>query len=187
MPLAQLPFGSMTFVVRTSDEPGPLIPTLKSTIWEIDPTLPFYDTQTIDALVSQSLATRRFMTQLLAALATLAFALAAAGIYGVLSFVTAQRTREIGVRIAMGAQRSDILRMVIGEGMSLVCAGVIVGVLAALGATRLLGGLLYGVSPTDPLAFAATITGLSVVALLACYLPARRATRIDPLAALRSE
>jgi putative ABC transport system permease protein len=187
MPLAQAPFGSMTFVIRTSGEPGPLIPTLKARIWEIDPTLPFQETPTVDDLVSRSLAPRRSMTQLLGALAGLAFVLAAAGIYGVLTFFTARRTREIGVRIALGAGRSDILGMVIREGMSLVGAGVLVGVLATLVATRLLAALLYSISPTDPLTLAATTAGLAAVGLLACFVPAWRATKVDPLVAIRSE
>jgi putative ABC transport system permease protein len=185
MPFSQLPFGSMTFVVRSSADPATLIPALKARIWTVDPTLPFYDIATVDALVSQSLASRRSITQLLSGLAGLAFLLAAAGIYGVLSFSIARRTRELGVRIAMGAEAKDIFRLVLGEGMMLVGAGVVFGLAGAFVATRVLGALLYNVSPTDPLTLAGTTALLFAVAMLACYVPARRATRVDPLLALR--
>jgi ABC-type antimicrobial peptide transport system permease subunit len=127
------------------------------------------------------------MLQLMGTLAVLAFVLAAAGIYGVLSFFTAQRTREVGVRMAMGATPRDILGMVMREGLSLVAAGAVAGLAGTLAATRLLSALLFGVSPTDPLTIAATTMALSGVALVACYVPARRATRIDPIQALKSD
>lgn len=185
MPFSQLPFGSMTFVVRSTGDPSALIPALKARIWTVDPTLPFYDIATVDALVSRSLAPRRTMMQLLGALAGLAFLLAAAGVFGVLSFSIARRTREFGIRIAMGAAAGDIVRLVLGEGMTLVGAGVVCGLAGALAATRVLGALLYRVSPTDPLTLILTSALLLVVAMFACYVPARRATRVDPLVALR--
>ena len=187
MPLAQIQYGSMTFVVQTSSNPAATIPALKARIWELDPTLPLYQTATLDALVSQSHAPRRFVMQIVGSLSGLAFALAAIGIYGMLSFSTAQRTREIGVRLAMGGSRISIMRMVIREGMLLVAIGVAIGAAASLVLSRGIAALLYGVSPTDPVTLAGTTALLLVVALLACYVPARRATMVDPLAALRAQ
>jgi putative ABC transport system permease protein len=187
MPLWQLPFGSMTFVVQTSTDPASAIPGLKARVWDLDPTLPLYETATLDALVSQSHAPRRFVMQIVASLSALAFALAAIGIYGMVSVSTMQRTREIGVRLAMGGSRISIMRMVIGEGMVLVVVGVVIGVAAALVLSRGIAALLYGISPTDSVTLAATAALLLAVALLACYLPARRATMVDPLTALRAQ
>jgi predicted permease len=187
MPLAQTAFGSMTFVVRTGGDAAALIPSLRSRIWEIDPTLPVYDASTVDALVAHSLAPRRFVTNLLSVLAGLAFVLATLGIYGIVTFSTAQRRREIGVRMAVGGKASDILALVLGEGARLIGLGVLLGLLGSLAATRVIAALLYGISPADPLTLAGTTALLALVALIACYLPARRATRIDPLAALRAQ
>jgi putative ABC transport system permease protein len=186
MPLSQMPFGSMTFVVRTTDDAAALIPTLRARIWEVDSTLPIYDASTVSTLVAQTLAPRRFVTYLLSVLAGLAFLLATLGIYGMLVFSTTQRTREIGIRIAVGGNARDIVRLVIGESARLIAAGVALGLLGSLAAARLVGALLYSTSPTDPLTLAATTTVLATVALLACYVPAKRATRIDPLNALRA-
>jgi predicted permease len=187
IPFAQLPFGSMTFVVRTTTDAASLIPTLKRRIWDVDPTLPMYDTSTVEALVSQSLAPRRFVTSLLGVLALLAFVLATIGIYGIVSFATSQRTREIGVRVAVGGSARDILRLVFAEGAQRVGVGVLVGLAGSLVSTRVVAALLYQVSPTDPLTLGATAALLGAVALVACYWPARRATRVDPLVALRSD
>jgi putative ABC transport system permease protein len=186
MPLSQLPFGSMTFVIQASTDPSTMMPALKERIWEIDPTMPVYSTATLDALISQSHAPRRFVMQIVSSLSALAFVLAAIGIYGTLTFSTAQRTREIGLRIAMGGSRDSIMRMVIREGMVLVAAGVVIGLAAALVLSRGIVALLYGVSPTDPMTLAGTAALLLGVALLACYIPARRATMVDPLTALRT-
>jgi putative ABC transport system permease protein len=187
MPLAQVPFGSMTFVVRTADNPATLMPTLKSRIWMVDPTLPFYDTATVDALVSESLAPRRFMMSVLTTLALLAFGLAAAGMYGVLSFLTAQRTREIGVRIAMGARSADILRLVLGEGLAMVAVGIVLGLGGTFAATRLLTAFRYGIPPIEGATIVATVMAFVAVAAVACGVPARRAARVDPMIALRCE
>jgi predicted permease len=187
MPLAQAPFGSMTFVVRTATDPAAAIPGLKARIWEIDPTLPLYDVATVDTLVSQSLAPRRFVTDMLGVLAGLAFLLAAFGIYGVVSFITAQRTREIGVRMAIGGSAGRILTLVVRDCMRLVAAGIVLGLLGSLAVARTVAAMLFEVSPLDPLTLAARITALATVALIACCVPARRATRIDPLKALRAE
>jgi putative ABC transport system permease protein len=187
IPHAQFPFGSMTFVAETSADPAAIIPALKARIWDFDPTMVLNDTATLDSLVLQSLAPRRFVMQIVGSLSGLAFVLAAIGIYGMLSFSTAQRTREIGVRLAMGASKDSILKMVIGEGMMLVVTGVVIGLATALALSRGIAALLYGVSPMDPPTLAGTTALLLAVALLACYMPARRATTIDPLAALRTQ
>jgi predicted permease len=187
MPFAQVPFGSMTFVAQTFGDPAAVISPLKERIWDVDPTLVVYDAATLDSLVAQSLAPRRFVMQIVASLSGLAFLLAAIGIYGMLSFSTAQRTGEIGLRLAMGASKVSIMNMVIREGMLLTAIGVAIGLAAALAMRRGISALLYGVSPADPLTLAGTAAVLLAVALLACYMPARRATTVDPLAALRAQ
>jgi predicted permease len=187
MPLSQTPFGSLTFVVRTTGDAAAMIPALRARIWEVDSSLPIYDASTVKALVAETLAARRFVTNLLTVLAGLAFLLATLGIYGMLVFSTTQRTREIGIRMAVGGKATDILSLVLGESARLIAAGVFLGLLGSLAAARLLAALLYSTSPTDPLTLAATTLLLAAVALLACYVPARRATRINPLSALRAQ
>jgi putative ABC transport system permease protein len=186
-PYSQTTSGSIIFAVRTTGDPGNIIPILKARIWEIEATLPFYATATLDTLVSTSVKARRFSVVLLGAFASLALALAVIGIYGVMSFATSQRTREIGVRVALGAQTGDVLRLIVGQGVSMSIAGVAIGVAASLGLTRLMRGLLFEVSPTDPLTFGGVTLLLTVVGFLACYLPARRASKVDPMVALRYE
>jgi predicted permease len=144
-------------------------------------------TQTMDEIISDSLATQRFSMAVFAIFAVLALALATVGIYGVISYVVQQRTQEIGVRVALGAKRTDVLRLVLGDGMKMVGVGVVIGLMAAFGLTRLMASLLYGVSATDPLTFAVVALFLAGVALAACYIPARRAMRVDPMVALRYE
>jgi predicted permease len=144
-------------------------------------------TQTMDSIISDSLASQRFSMAVLGVFAMLALALASVGIYGVISYLVGQRTQEIGIRVALGASRSDVLRMVLGDGMKMTLIGVGIGLAAALGLTRLMASLLFGVSATDPLTFTAVAMLLSVVALAACYIPARRAMRVDPMVALRYE
>jgi putative ABC transport system permease protein len=187
MPFAQTPFGSMTFVVRTAGDPAAIVPPVKTAVWTLDPTLAFYDIATIDTLLAQSLSARRFLLWLLTGFAGLAFALAAAGIYGVLTFTTLQRRREMGVRLAMGASGRDIATLVVGEGMTLVGIGVALGLLASMASTRLLSAFLFGVTPIDPLTLGAAVLLIGGVAFAACYIPARRATRMDPLIVLRAE
>ncbi len=186
-PHAQSPIGSMTIVVGTQSDAAPMLAAIKQRVWEVNPTQPFYNETTVQQLVSGSLASRRFQLVLLAGFSTLALVLAAVGIYGVISFLTAQRTHEIGVRMALGAQRGDILRMVFHHGLQLAGAGVALGILAALAATRLLSTVLFGVNAADPLTYLAISATLLAAGLLACWLPARRATRVDPLTALRYE
>jgi len=153
----------------------------------LDPNQPLADVRTLEEYLDRSVAQRRLTMLLLAAFAGIAFALAAVGIYGVLAHSVAQRTREIGLRMALGARAHDVLRMVVSQGMGVVGAGVLAGVAGALMLTRVMTSLLFGVSATDPLTFAGVAAVFAGVALLACWLPARRAARVDPMVALRYE
>jgi putative ABC transport system permease protein len=186
-PHLQSAYGSMTYVVRTVGDPLQLLPAVKREVWAVNKNLPFTSTATVAELVSRTLAARRFTLVLLGSFAALALALAAVGLYGLMSFTTRQRTHEIGVRMALGARGRDITRLVVSEGLLLALAGVAVGAAGAWALTRFLGGLLFGVSATDPLVFAALSLLLLAVALVACFVPAWRATRVDPMAALRYE
>ena len=174
-------------VVRAKEDPLRLIPALKSRIWAVDKDQPVSEIQSMDHILSQSLARRRLYFVLLGFFAFVALLLAAAGIYGVVSYSVTQRTREMGIRVALGAERLDVLRLVILQAAQLALAGELAGILAALGATRLLAGLLFGVSSIDPVTFAGVVVLLTAVAMVACYLPARRAMRVDPIVALRYE
>jgi len=178
---------SMTYFVRTATDPPALLPAIKEKIRESDRNQTFSTAATIDQLVERSLKGRRFNVVLLGSFALLALVLAGVGLYGLVSFTTAQRTREIGVRMAFGADRRDVLRMVIGDGMMLTATGIAIGLLASLALTRLMDSLLFRVSKTDPATLVAIAVVLGVVPLIACYVPARRATRVDPIAALRYE
>jgi len=186
-PHTQSPSGSIIFVVRTVADPVNIIPALKERLWEINAAQPFYIVSTVDALISDSLRARRFSLVLLSSFALLAMVLALVGIYGVMNFATSQRTHEIGVRVALGAQTRDVLKLVMGEGLMMASLGVVLGLAASAGLTRLMASLLFGVSATDPATFVAVTLLLLSVSLLACYLPARRAVKVDPLAALRYE
>ncbi len=191
MPYTQVarPFmlGFLNFVVRSSVEPASLSAAVQREIQAIDPDLPIYKANTLAELMSASLQEQRFNALLLGVFALLALALAAVGLYGVMSYAVAQRTREIGIRVALGASRNDVLRLVIGQGMKQVCGGVAIGLMAAFALTRLLKTFLFGVRPTDPLTFTLIALLLMLVALLACWIPARRATKVDPMIALKYE
>jgi predicted permease len=179
--------GSLSVVARTTADPSSLAAAITREARAIDSNLPIYDVKTMEQWFSESLARRRFAMLMLGLFAMVAMLLAAVGVYGVMSYTVAQRTREIGVRVALGAQARDMLRLVVWQGMSLAGIGVGIGLVVAIGATRLMRGLLFDVRATDPLTFAAIALLLAIVALLACLLPARRATKVDPLVALRSE
>jgi len=178
---------SMTYFVRTATDPITLLPAVKEKIREVNREQAFSSVATIDQLVARSLNQRRFNLLLLASFAVLALILAGVGLYGLISFMTAQRTSEIGIRMAFGADRRDVLKLIIGQGMALTLAGVVIGLLASLAFTRLMQSLLFGISATDPVTFVVITFVLSAVPLLACYIPARRATKVDPMVALRYE
>ena len=156
-------------------------------VWKVDPSIPVTKVRTMSEVMSLSLAAQRFNTLLLGVFAGVALLLASVGLYGVLAFSVAQRTREIGIRMALGAQTRDVLRLVLRQGLTLSLLGVAAGVGVSLAGTRVLAGLLYGVAPTDPATFAAVAMVLVAVALVACLIPARRAMRVDPIVALRYE
>jgi putative ABC transport system permease protein len=177
----------MTLVIRTTGDPASLTPALRQAVTEMDKDQPLYDVRTMDALVARSVARQRFSMTLIGVFAVLAMLLAAVGIFSVMSFLVSQRTHEIGVRMALGAQPRDILSMVVRQGITLTLVGVCVGLVGAFAITRLMSGLLYEVSATDPLVYGGITALLASVALLACYMPARRATKVDPLIALRYE
>ncbi len=173
-------------VVKTAGTPAPaFIAQCKAMVWKVDPLIPVTNIRPMSEVMAVSLAEQRFNTLLLAIFAAVALLLAGVGLYGVLAFLVTQRTREIGIRVALGAQARDVMRLVLRQGMTLSLAGIVAGVCVALIATRVLAGLLYGVSPTDPLTFAALAFLLVLVALAACVVPARRAMKVDPIVALR--
>jgi putative ABC transport system permease protein len=178
---------SMSIVVRTTSNPLGALSSVKSQIQTIDKNLPMDDAETMQQLLSMSTSGRRFNTLLLSLFAMLAVLLAMVGIYGVMSYSVTQRTHEIGIRIAVGAQTSDVFRIVIGQGMLLALIGVGLGLVGAFALTRLMTTMLFGVEPTDPLTFISLAALLIGVGLVACYVPGRRATRIDPLVALREQ
>jgi putative ABC transport system permease protein len=185
--ILQSPQYAMAVYLRTDTNPTSLTQPLRQQVQAVDPNLPLFGERAMDDLVSASLAQRRFAMQVVGLFGALALLLAGIGIYGVMAYSVSQRTREIGIRLALGASRGAIMRWVLRQGMNLTLAGVVVGVIGALVATRLLRSLLFGVAPTDLITYAGLALLLAVVALLACYIPARRATRVDPMIALRYE
>jgi putative ABC transport system permease protein len=187
LPSAQYPVSQMTLVVRAASDANSLIVPVKNEIRAVDKDQAVYSVATMEQLLSSSISLRQFSMLLLLTFAAVALLLASVGIYGVISYSVTQRTHEIGVRIALGAQSKDVLKMVVGQGMWLAMAGVLIGLVAAFLLTRLMSGLLFGVSATDPLTFILISMLILAVALLACLVPARRATRVDPILALRSE
>src|SRR5262245_50659585 len=187
IPHSQVQNSFMGLVVRTNVDPASLTGAVRGAISGLDKDLPVFRVKTMDQFVIDSTAQRRFAMTLVGIFATVAMALAAVGLYGVLSYSIMQRSHEIGIRMALGAQVRDVLRMVVGQGMLLALAGVVLGSVAAFLLTRLMANLLFNVTPTDPLTFTTISLLLSLVALLACFVPARRATKVDPIEALRYE
>src|SRR5262249_43801610 len=186
-PYARNAYRAMTIAVRTVGDPAAIVKAVTSLIHDQDPQLAIAEVRTMDEVVANSLAERRLVMLLLTIFAGAALALAAVGIYGVIAYSVTQRTQEIGVRMALGAQPQDVLRMIVGQAVGLALAGVAIGSASALLLTRLMKGLLYATTPTDPATFFAVAAVLGVVAIVASYLPGRRATRVDPVIALRGE
>ncbi len=178
---------SMTLVARTEGDPQTVLAALRRVVQEVDSTLPIYDAKTLTEHMNIPLFPAKMAAGILTSFGVLALLLAAVGIYGVMSYVVAGRTREIGLRMALGAQSADVLRLILRQGMLLAAIGAILGLAIGLGSTQLLKSLLYGVSAVDPMTFAAVTLLLGLVTLLACWLPAHRAARVDPMIALRAE
>ena len=177
----------MSLVVRSAVDPLSHVAEVRSAIQRIDPDVPAYDVRTLDDLLSQSLGSRRFYMILLGSFAAVALLLACVGLFGVLAYLVSQRTRDIGIRLALGAGRADVMKLIVGQGMLLAIAGALLGLAGAFAGARVLQTLLFTVAPRDPLTFLSVPLLLLAVAFLACYVPARRAVRIDPLVALRAE
>jgi putative ABC transport system permease protein len=178
---------SMFLAVKAGGDPLGLVNAVRNEVWAVDRDLPVSQIKTMDQLMSDAVAEPRAYTLLLGALGAVALLLAAVGIYGVMSYAVTQRTHEIGVRMALGAQSGAVLRLVVGAGLKLALLGMAIGLLAAFALTRLMSKLLFDVSATDPVTFALIALLLMGVAMLSCYLPARRATKVDPITALRCE
>lgn len=186
-PIYQQPLGNMAVVIKTTSEPTALLATMRQQVSQLDPTLPIFEISTMKEMRDHNIAPDRLNLGLLGAFAVLALVLAIIGLYGLLSFTVTQRRKEIGVRMALGAQRFEILHLVVRHGMRLVLIGASLGLFGSFVLTRVLTSVLFKVAPTDPLTFASVTVCLFVVALLACYVPARRATKVDPMEALRHE
>ena len=183
----QNPSERMRLVIRTETQPASLVPGIREAVRQADPDLPLFQVMTMEDLYAKSVAQRRLNVWLLGVFAVVALLLAVTGIYGVMSYSVTQRRHEIGIRMALGAQAGNVLVQVLREGMKLASIGITIGLVASIASTRLLQTLLFGVSATDPATLAAVAVVLASVALLACYVPARRATRVDPLTAIRYE
>jgi len=187
IPASQAPLEDMTILVRTTTDPLSIVGALRQAVWSIDPNQPIANISTLEKVVDDSVAPRRLNMLLMGLFGGLAMLLSAVGIYGLLSHAVTQRTQEMGIRMALGAQVNDVLKLVLKQGMMLVVMGEIIGLVGALALTRLIRGLLFGVTPNDATTFVVVAAVLGIVALLACYFPARRATKVDPLIALRYE
>jgi putative ABC transport system permease protein len=189
IPVDRLPGSTrrINLLMRTDAEPLSLTSSVRAEIAALNKDQAVFNVRSMEQIVSQSVAPRRFSMMLLTVFAVVALVLASIGIYGMMSYTVAQRTREIGLRMTLGAQRGNVLRLVIAQGMRLALVGVALGLIASLGLTRTMKSLLFGVSATDPFTFVGIAGLLTIVALLACWVPARRATKVDPIVALRYE
>ena len=187
LPATQSPLNDMTILVRTKSDPQSVVAGLRQAVWSIDPNQPISNVNTLEQIVSESIAQPRLNMLLMMLFGGLALLLSAVGIYGLLSYAVTQRTQELGIRMALGANVTDVLKLVLNQGMFLALIGEVIGLAGASALTRLMRGLLFGVTPTDTTIFAGVVAVLTLTALLACYLPARRATKVDPLVALRYE
>ena len=179
--------GGASFEVRTVGDPSALIPTVRSVVGELDSEIPVFGISTQSQTIDRMLFTERLIARLSTLFGLLALLLACIGLYGLLSYEVARRTREIGIRMALGAQHQQVLRLVVRQGIVLALVGAVIGSALAIGVTRYLSSLLFGVRPTDPVTFVAVTMLLLLVALAACWIPARRAMRVDPMVALRYE
>jgi len=183
----QMPDNSMTVIIKGTSDPNQLIGSVRQAIKEIDPDQPMYNPRTMGEIRAESVAPERLSLTLLAIFAGIALVLAIVGIYGVMSYSVTQRTHEIGIRMAIGAQQRDVFRMILGQGMKLALIGIGIGLVGAFALTRLMASMLFGVEPTDATTFGTISILLTAVALLACFLPGRRATKVEPTVSLRYE
>jgi putative ABC transport system permease protein len=177
----------MTVIIKGNGDPNQLIASARQQVKSVDPDQPIYNIRTMDEIRGESVAPQRLNLTLLSIFAGIAFVLAIVGIYGVMSYSVTQRTHEIGIRMAIGAQPRDVFRMVLGQGMLLTVVGLAFGLVGAFALTRLMTTMLFGIKPTDPATFAAVAVVLAMVAVIACYIPGRRATKVDPVTSLRYE
>jgi putative ABC transport system permease protein len=187
LPIYQQPLFGMSVVVKTSGEPAAMMSTIREQVSQLDPTLPIYGINTMKEMRDHNVAPDRLNLGLLGGFAVLALVLALIGLYGLLSFTVTQRHREIGVRMALGAQQFDVQKLVVGHGMRLIFIGAFIGLVGSFALTRILASALFKVAPTDPLTFASVTLLLCAAAIVSCYIPARRATKIHPMVALRQE
>jgi putative ABC transport system permease protein len=187
VPVAQMPFSGVALAIRTAGDPAQLTSTLRNTMKELDPDLAVFNIRPYEEIISTSISQSRFNATLLASFAGIAMFLACFGVYGVMSYSVNQRTHEIGIRMALGQERSSVLQMILRQALAMSGIGVACGIIGAIALTRLMRTMLFSVDPADPLTFIIVALSLVVVAVCAGYLPARRATRVDPLIALRYE
>jgi putative ABC transport system permease protein len=178
---------AVRWAVRTSGDPSQIVAAVRAAVAQVDPRAPLAEIQPMTAFLDKAMAPIRFTTTLIGIFAAVAMMLAAVGLYGVLSTIVRQRTAEIGMRMVFGAPRSSILRLVVGEGLKLSAVGIVIGLIGALAVTRVMASLLVGVNPTDPATFAAIVALFGIIAMAASWMPARRASRLDPMAAIREE
>jgi putative ABC transport system permease protein len=181
------PFPQMSLVLRTAGRPTDVVPGVRAALHQLDPNLPLYNVRSMDELLSKAVARPRFTTVSLTIFALLALILAAIGTYAVIAYATEQRSQEIGIRIALGANRASVLRMIVGQGLILIAISLAFGTAGALWLTRFLGTLVYDIGTTDPMTFVGMALLLATIGVLACWLPAQRASGIDPVAAMRAE